>query len=102
MQAMDCFVFPSLYEGLPVTLIEAQAAGLPCIVSDGVPEECAKTDLVKHIPLSVSAAHWAGEILQTRSGLRQDTRNQLIQAGYDIEANAQWLQSFYLERWKDA
>lgn len=40
MQAMDVFVFPSLYEGLPVTMVEAQAAGLPCIISDQIPEEC--------------------------------------------------------------
>lgn len=102
LQAMDCFVFPSLYEGIPVTLIEAQAAGLPCIVSDGVPVECAKTDLVTHLPLSAGAAHWVGEILNTKGSSRQDTAESIIQSGYDIEANAQWLQNFYLERWKEA
>ena len=102
MQAMDGFVFPSLYEGLPVTLIEAQAAGLPCIVSDGVPAECDKTGLVKHIPLSAGFAYWAEEILKMSIRSHQDTRDQIIQAGYDIEANAHWLQIFYLEQWKDA
>ena len=102
LQAMDCFVFPSLYEGLPVTMIEAQAAGLPCIVSDGVPEECVKTDLVRHLPLSAGAAYWAKEILKTQSYARQNTREQIIQACYDIAANAQWLQNFYLEQWKEA
>ena len=100
MQAIDCFVFPSLYEGLPVTLVEAQAAGLPCIVSAGVPVECDKTDLVKHISPSAGPAHWAAEILKTQSNARRNTREQIIQAGYDIEANAQWLQNFYLEQWK--
>lgn len=98
MQAMDCFVFPSLYEGLPVTLVEAQAAGLPCIVSDGVPEECAITDLVKHVSLSQSVEMWANEIFNTISASRQDTRQQIANAGFDIQANAQWLQNFYLEQ----
>jgi glycosyltransferase involved in cell wall biosynthesis len=98
LQAMDCFVFPSLYEGVPVTMIEAQAAGLPCIVSTGVPEECDKTGLVKHVPLSASVAHWAEEILETQSNARRNTREQIIRAGYDIEANARWLQEFYLNQ----
>jgi len=102
MQAMDVFVFPSLYEGVPVTLIEAQAAGLPCIVSEGVPAEAAKTGLVKHLPLSAGAAAWTAEVLKTRGTARQDTAEQIIQSGYDIEANAQWLQNFYLEQWKEA
>ena len=102
MQAMDCFVFPSLYEGIPVTLIEAQAAGLPCIISDGVPEECAKTNLVKCIPLSVGVHAWADAILKSKNGFRQDTRKEITEAGYDIDENAQWLQNFYLEQWKDA
>lgn len=102
MQAMDCFVFPSFYEGLGISAIEAQAAGLPCIVSKGVPAECAKTDLVKHIPLSAGAAKWASEILKTEGTSRQDTKEQIAQAGYDIEANALWLQNFYLEQWKGA
>ena len=102
MQAMDCFVFPSLYEGIPVTLIEAQAAGIPCIISDGVPAECAKTNLVQHIPLSAGVSNWTDAILKNKSKSRQDTRKEIIEAGYDIDANAQWLQNFYLEQWKDA
>ena len=102
MQAMNCFVFPSLYEGIPVTLIEAQAAGLPCIISDGVPGECAKTNLVQQIPLSAGILAWTDAILKNKSKSRQDTKAKIAAAGYDIEANAQWLQNFYLEQWKDA
>ena len=64
MQAMDVFVFPSLYEGLPVTMIEAQAAGLPCVISDCVPEECIVTDeLVVTKNLRDSSVEWAQEIM---------------------------------------
>lgn len=101
MQAMDCFAFPSLYEGIPVTLIEAQAAGLPCMISSGIPTECTKTDLVKYIPLSAGAEVWAEEVLNTRGIARQNTREQIVQEGYDIEANATWLQNYYLEQRKD-
>ena len=100
MQAMDCFVFPSIYEGLPVTLIEAQASGLPCLVSEGVPVECAKTSLVQRMALSEGAAAWAKYALAQSDKPRVDTREDIVCAGYDIKANAEWLQNYYLEQWK--
>lgn len=100
LQAMDVFVFPSLYEGLPVTIIEAQAAGLPCFISDKVPAECMITDLVKSIPLSVSPEVWADEILSSKNVQRENTKEAIIKAGYDIEENAKWLQNYYIEQWK--
>jgi len=100
MKAMDCFVFPSLYEGLPVTLIEAQAAGLPCVVSENVSNECDKTGLVERVSLKESKDIWAKCILNQIGFNRQNTNEMIKKAGYDINVNAQQLQNFYLDKWK--
>lgn len=98
MQAMDVFVFPSNYEGLPVTMVEAQAAGLPCLISDKVPIECKMTDLVQQIPLAEGAEVWAKRaIAAARETVREDTSVQIKAAGFDITENAKWLQEFYLQ-----
>lgn len=100
MQAMDCFVFPSLYEGLPVTLIEAQSSGLPCIVSSEVPSDCDKTDLVEHIPLSDSVNVWVKHILNRKNKEREKYSEAIANLGYDININAKKLENFYIENWK--
>ena len=99
LQAMDVFVFPSLYEGFPVTVIEAQASGLPCIVSDKVPVECSITDNVKMIPLSSPPESWTNEILLSKNTRRENNKAIVISAGYDIKENAEWLQNYYMEKW---
>lgn len=100
MQAMDVFAFPSLYEGLPVSLVEAQAAGLPCIISDRVPEACMLTDLVQRVSLEESARQWAERILAVRTTVRRDRFDEIAAAGFDIVSNAAWLQQYYMEQWK--
>ena len=98
MQAMDVFVFPSLYEGLPVTMVEAQAAGLPCLISDKVPPECIITEgLVDILPLSAGAETWPEKLLEKRDTPRTDRRAEIAAHGFDITAEAVKLQEFYLE-----
>lgn len=96
MQAMDVFIFPSNYEGLPVTMIEAQAAGLPCLISDNVPIECKKTDLIQQISLSAPTSVWAGEVLRAVQKERKNTYEAINKAGFDIVENAGRLQQFYI------
>ena len=91
LQAMDVFVFPSLYEGLPVTLIEAQSTGLPCIISNQVPLECKMSDLIHVKSLQESESEWADEILKQAEYKRVNTTMQIIRNGYDIRKNAEKL-----------
>ncbi len=84
LSAMDVFVFPSFYEGMPNAVIEAQANGLHCIISDSITKEVDITDLVCYLPLSVSCSIWADKIL-TVCCEHLDTNEKMLSAGYSIE-----------------
>jgi glycosyltransferase involved in cell wall biosynthesis len=65
--AMDVFVFPSKYEGTPLTLLEAQISGLPCIASDVITQEAVLSDSLKMLSIKEDPAVWAKEICQVKS-----------------------------------
>ncbi|MBQ8426736.1 MAG: glycosyltransferase family 1 protein [Clostridia bacterium] len=85
LSAMDVFVFPSLYEGMPNTVIEAQATGLPCVIADTITREANITGIVKYLPLE-DIDNWAKETLDCISENRVDTKADFIKNGYDIES----------------
>ncbi len=100
MCAMDLFLMPSRYEGLPVVGVEAQANGLPCLFSDAVPDEVDLTGKCLFANLSKPSNQWAEDIsllLQKHAGSdRVATQQDIIDAGYDIKQVAKDMQAFYL------
>ncbi len=95
-QAMDYFLLPSFFEGLPGVLVEAQAAGLRCLVSDTVTGEAKATDLVTYLSIEEPPARWAKEILKQVDYARRDTSQELREAGFDVRTQAQGYRQFYL------
>ena len=86
LSAMDVFVFPSFYEGMPNTVIEAQATGLPCVIADTITKEAGFTGLVKYISLQFSSHEWANRVIDSCKKSRIDTQNEFIKYAYDIDS----------------
>lgn len=98
LQTMDVFLFPSFMEGMSLSMMEAQCAGLPLIASDTIPHEIAITDLISFLPLSDSPDFWAEKVVscEFHPERRKEYPQQIVEAGYDIQQNAEWLQNYYL------
>lgn len=105
MTALDVFAFPSIFEGLGIAVIEAQAAGLPVICSDQVPQDTRLTELVRYLSLHQPAGVWADAVCQ--AAVQKQTlpiarvHGAIRAAGYEISHLTEELQDFYLEQWGD-
>ncbi len=106
-QAFDAFVFPSLYEGLPGTVVEAQASGLSCVISDAITDEVCVTKRVTRVPLS-NPSQWVDRIREViekpedRKECSDEALTSLQRAGFDIETAAPCMEKWYLAATQDA
>ena len=101
LQGFDVFVMPSLFEGFPVSVVEAQAAALTCIISDSITNEVDMgMDLVHFVGLDQSPEYWAEMVLKSRNVDRRMSTDPLVALGYDSQTTADWLENFYLSETK--
>lgn len=97
--AFDVFLFPSKWEGLGISLIEAQVAGLPCFVSERIPKEAVICESVKQLSLDQDYNEWADEIMKELQfpSKKESAYESVINAGYDINDVVLYLQNLYLK-----
>lgn len=98
LNAMDAFILPSFFEGLPVVGIEAQSTGLNVFTSDLVTKELPIEELSHYYPLNIGAKQWANNIINESKNVdRYNTTNQIIKSGYDVKNAAKIMQEYYLQ-----
>ena len=95
VQAMDVFVFPSLWEGLGLVGVEAQGVGIPVLASTAVPQEMKLTDDVFYLPLD-NVEKWVEKIIEVSSLPRKNNIDKIREQGYDINQTAEELRELYL------
>lgn len=96
LQAFDYFLMPSLFEGLPVSLVEAQANGLKIFASNQMTTETDITGNISFLPVDKGTQVWVDEVLKFQDFIKTNTKNKIVKAGYDIQSNAISMQNFYL------
>ena len=101
LKASDLLLFPSYYEGLSVVLVEAQATGIKCIVTNSLADETIICeDQMKLVSLKKNAKEWADIVLKEKSEKREHAIEVMKEKGWDVGVNAKWLQDYYLNSMK--
>ena len=94
LQAIDCFLLPSKLEGLPLSVIEAEAAGLHCVLSNVVTEEVNIDNMCEYCSLS-NAKKWIEAILRNKGGKRVNTFEVICKSHYYIKRETEVLTGIY-------
>ena len=97
LQVGDVFVFPSLFEGFPGAVLEAQAAGLPCLISDRITKEVCVLPTTRMLSLSDEVSNWSDGIEEALKQPRTDSIPTIEKAGFDIRSLVVELEKFYQE-----
>ena len=95
--AMDIFVLPSRFEGLPVVAIEAQVAGLPCVFSSTIDKSCDLTGLIQFCDLEMDDQYWANIILEWHKSYNKNYDRSHLEDEYDIKKKVYLLQQYYMD-----
>lgn len=90
----DCLLFPSKWEGFPVTIIEAQAAGLPCFISDTVTKTIKVSEQVTYLSIANGVSIWRNAISNTKFNKREELYQRGV-ADFDINITTKWITDFY-------
>ena len=106
LQAMDIMLLPSCYEGLPNVVLEWQASGLPCIISDRITEECKVCNLVNYLPIDQGAGVWIDKIQELAEEIVGQNREERSEYGckclkenhFDLAENVEFMRNFYLSK----
>lgn len=97
MQASDVLVMPSIHEGLPIVCVEAQATGLPIVISSNVSKESNVGGLCKFIGLDESLNNWVECILSYKGKKRQNVQKKIIENGFDNQSAIKKVEEYYLK-----
>ena len=95
MSAMDVYVFPSLYEGMPLALVEAQTNGLPCVISNRIPDDVYLTDLVDPLPLEDSDEQWISHIIKAKRKTPEAYGKKMFEMGFDTQGMLKKIYKLY-------
>ena len=100
-QAMDTFIMPSLFEGLPLSCVEAQTNGLPCFISDKISKETLMTSNIKMISLDNNAEKWAEAILSSDLKRNKNSLKEISDKGYDLDRESKKIQDIYINLYNE-
>ena len=95
MMAMDCFIFPSIFEGFPISVLEAQATGLPIVMNDVITTEADLTPLVNRSSLNLPASNWAKIVSETSVTDRPSYNKAISVSPFNIKSSVKEFEHLY-------